>query len=180
MNKITLTFIATLFSFVSFAGDILTLNNNMTFEGKVSKIKKCLVAFKAEGKKYIIPASEIFSIQFEKSENKVYKKYTKMNDLDSSKCLNGRHDAQSYHGKKGGHFALGALFGPLAMLGTAISNPTPEKGKNTYMISKNREQFNDPEYLKCYRKKAKGQLIGMEALGWGAWILFVLATGNAR
>jgi hypothetical protein len=32
--------------------------------------------------------------------------------------------------------------------------------------SKNKDQFDDPEYLSCYKKKAKGQLTGMEALGW--------------
>jgi hypothetical protein len=42
-------------------------------------------------------------------------------------------------------------------------------------MSRNKEQFSDPEYLSCYTKKAKGQLIGIEALGWGAWILFILA-----
>jgi hypothetical protein len=46
--------------------------------------------------------------------------------------------------------------------------------KQTYMISKNKDQFNDPEYLSCYKKKAQGQLIGMEALGWGAWVLLIL------
>ena len=40
--------------------------------------------------------------------------------------------------------------------------------------SKNKEDFDDPEYLSCYKKKAKGQLLGMEGIGWGAWILLVL------
>jgi len=174
MKKITLTITATLFAIASFAGDILTLNNEMVFEGKVTKIKDCAVVFKADGNKYIVPASEIFSLQFENTEDKVYTEYMKMADGDPNKCLNGRLDAENYHGKKGGHFVLGVLFGPFAMIGTALANPTPEKGKQTYMMSKNKEQFSDPEYLSCYKKKAKGQLIGMEALGWGAWILLLL------
>ncbi|MDO9615988.1 MAG: hypothetical protein Q7J86_15885 [Bacteroidota bacterium] len=100
--------------------------------------------------------------------------YLKMADGDPNKCMNGRVDADNYHGKKGGHFVLGVLFGPFAMIGTALSNPTPEKGSNTFVMSKNKDQFSDPEYLSCYRSKAKGQLIGMEALGWGAWILLLL------
>ena len=60
------------------------------------------------------------------------------------------------------------------MLGTALANPTPDKGKRTYEMSKNKKHFDDLEYLSCYKKKAKGQLIGMEAIGWGAWILLVL------
>jgi len=83
-------------------------------------------------------------------------------------------DAENFHGKKGGHFVLGVLFGPFAMIGTALANPKPKKGKDTYMFSENKELFDDPMYLSCYRKKAKGQLIGMEALGWGSWLLLLL------
>ena len=93
---------------------------------------------------------------------------------DPNNCLSGRLDAENYHGKKGGHFVLGVLFGPFAMIGTALADPTPAKGKQTYMMSENKDQFNDPEYLSCYKKKAKGQLIGAEAAGWGAWILLLL------
>jgi hypothetical protein len=151
----------------------LTLNNEMVFIGKVTKIKDCEVVFRADGKKYVVPASDIFSIQFENVEDKIYTDYIKLAEVDPNKCLNGRLDAETYHGKKGGHFALGVLFGPFAMIGTALSNPTPEKGKQTYMMSKNKEEFSDPEYLSCYKKKAKGQLVGMEALGMVAWILLI-------
>jgi len=60
------------------------------------------------------------------------------------------------------------------MIGTAVSDPTPEKGKQTYMMSDNKEQFSDPQYLSCYKKKAKGQLIGMEGAGWGTFLLLLL------
>lgn len=174
MTRTTFTIFATLFAITSFAGDILTLNNAMVFEGKVTRIKDCAVVFKAEGTKYIVPASEIFSLQFEDTADKVYTKYLEMADDNPNKCLNGRLDAENFHGKKGGHFVLGFLFGPFAMIGTALANPTPERGKYTYMRSKNKEQFNDPEFLSCYRKKAKGQLIGSEAMGWASWLLLLL------
>ena len=174
MKKILLTITAILFAITSFAGDLLTLNNKMVFDGKVTKIKDCAVVFKADGHKYTVPASEIFSVQFENAKDKVYTDYVQMADADPNNCLNGRLDAENYHGKKGSHFVLGAIFGPFAMIGTALANPTPEKGKQTYMMSKNKDQFNDPEYLSCYRKQARGQLIGMEALGWGTWILLLL------
>ena len=38
MKKITFTLFATMVAFISFAGDILTLKNEMVFEGKVIKI----------------------------------------------------------------------------------------------------------------------------------------------
>ncbi|MDH5598318.1 MAG: hypothetical protein OEY34_04290 [Cyclobacteriaceae bacterium] len=175
MRKIALTLTMSFFIIASYAGDILTLNNKMIFEGKALKIKGCNLVFKAKGKKYIIPATDIFSVQFENPENKIYTEYIKLADEDPDKCLRGRLDAELYHGKKGGHFVLGVLFGPFAMIGTALANPTPEKGKQTYLMSENKEEFNDPAYLSCYVKKAKAQLIGIEALGWAAWILIALS-----
>lgn len=176
MRKITLTFVSALLVLASYAGDILTLNNHKIFEGKVTKIKNCSVVFKAEGNKFVIPVSDIFSIQFENVNDKVYTDYMRLSVDDLDKCMNGKFDAEVYHGKKAGHFVLGVLFGPLAMLGTALANPTPEKGRQTYMLSKHKDQFSDPEYLSCYMKKAKGQLIAMELYGWGAWIAFVLVS----
>jgi hypothetical protein len=93
---------------------------------------------------------------------------------DPDKCLSARLDAENFHGKKGGHFALGFFFGPFAMIGTALANPTPYKGKNTYMMSKNKDLFNDPEYLSCYKSKAKSQLLLTEGIGWAAWIVILL------
>ncbi|MFT4757499.1 MAG: hypothetical protein ACI91R_002153 [Vicingaceae bacterium] len=175
MKQITLTMIAILVAFSSYAGDVLTLNNEKVFEGKVKRIKDCSVVFKADGQKYEIPASEIFSMRFEDTEDKVYTNYLELLENNgNNKCLNGQLDAENFHGKKGGHFVLGFLFGPFAMIGTALAIPTPYKGKQTYMMSKHKDEFSDAEYLSCYKKKAKGQLIGMEALGWGTWILLLL------
>jgi hypothetical protein len=176
MNRFSLMLFAVCLTVLSTAGDVLILTNEMMFEGKVVKIKGCSIIFKTEDAKYIIPASDIYSIHFENVEDKVYTDYMAMSD--PNKCLNGRLDAEFHHGKKGGHFILGALFGPFAMLGTAIANPTPEKGRKTYMLSQNKDQFSDPEYLSCYKKKAKGQLLAMEALGWAAWILVVVAISS--
>jgi len=174
MKHALTTLMVILISVSSLAGDILTLNNQMVFEGKLSKIKDCAVVFKTEGKRYIVPASEIFSIQFENPENRVYTKYVEMAKGDTNACLNGRFDAENFHGKREAHFVLGVLFGPFAMIGTALSNPTPNRGRHTYLLSKNKDQFSDLEYLKCYRRKALTQLIGAEAAGWGAWLVFLV------
>ena len=121
----------------------------MVFEGKITRIKNCTIVFKAEGSTYHIPASEIFSLQFENIEDKVYTSYLKLAVADPNKCFSGRLDAGNYHSRKGQHFTLGLLFGPFAMIGTAISNPTPQRGVNTVLLSENSNQFNDPEYLSC-------------------------------
>jgi hypothetical protein len=160
------------------AGDIITLNNNLSFEGKVLRIKKCQVVFKAYGARYVIPGADIQSIMFENPQDDVYTEYREKAMADPDACLKGHTDANAFHGKKAGHVILGFLFGPFAMIGTAVSNPSPVRGKETYMLSPNKELFSDPVYLSCYKKKAKGQLIGMEAIGWGVWILIYTISNS--
>ena len=175
MKKITLTICAMAFALATYAGDILTLKNEKVFDGKITRIKGHMVEFKADNQKYLIPASEFTSIQFEEASSKVFVDYKNLVLAEQSKCTSGTLDAEAYHGRKGGAIALGALFGPFAIVGTALlANPNPEKGARTYMMSKNKELFNDPEYLSCYKKKAKGQLVGSTALGWAAWVLLVI------
>ena len=127
----------------------------MSFEGKVTRIKGCSVYFKIKNERYVIPATEIFSIQFNDTCDRVYTQYLKLLEIDPNACLKGRMDAEGLHGKKGTHFVLGFLFGPFAMLGTLISQPTPDRGKNTYLLSNNKELFTDPVYISCYKKKLK-------------------------
>ena len=175
MKKLTLIIITNLFTIAGFAGDILTLNNEMVFEGEVVKIKKCAVIFKAGGEKYTVPTSDIFSVRFGNVKDKVYTNFLELADDAQNKCLSGRLDAENYHGRKGGHFILGMLFGPFAIIGTAATaNPTPLKGRDTFAMSKNTEILDDPEYLNCYKKKAKSKLIGVEGLGFGATIILLL------
>ena len=178
MYKFIIALIFLFYSQISFAfNDIITLNNNMSFQGKVTKIKNCEVSFKVDGEKYSIPSSEIFSIEFANINNKTYTNYLKISENEPDNCLNGTLDAEFYHRKKGGHFVLGVLFGPFAMIGTALANPTPDRGRNTYSMSNNKDLFTDPQYISCYKKKAKTQLITAEALGWAAWILIILSAG---
>ena len=159
---------------ITFAADILTLNNSKVYHGKVTKIKDCSITFKTGSNKYQIPSEEIYSIEFENVNDKIYTRYLDQLAVDPSKCVNGRLDAAHYHGKKSGHIALGFLFGPFAMLGTSMSDPTPEKGQSTLELSEHSDLFNDEDYLSCYKKKAKGKLIGAESIGFGITILMVL------
>jgi hypothetical protein len=168
MKKIILVFASAVFTLSAFAAEPMVQKIKIIFEGK--EIESEIIDLIIDSKEIIntIPASDTFVLS---SENREVENF--QNDGDPDKCLNGRLDAENYHGKKTGHFVMGALFGPFAIIGTALANPTPEKGKETYMLSKNKDQFNDPVYLSCYRKKAKSQLIGAEALGWAAWILLI-------
>lgn len=161
-----------LFPILTFGNDTLVLMNQAIFNGKVVKIDDCVITFKYDGKKYYIPGQDIYSIRFGDPEDKVYTKYLEflLQDQDAN-CLKGKYDAKDLHGKGVFHFMSGLLFGPFAMIGAAVANPTPEKGARTMMLSSNKDLFNNPEYLKCYRKKAKWENVGNVAWGWSIWLL---------
>jgi len=177
MKKVTLALSALLITAVTFAkgNDVLTLTNNKSFKGDVVKIKDCNVLFKSEsGEKYIIPANDIQTVQFEDVNNKVYTNYLSMTNADNNPCMKGAADGKAFHGKGGLHVALGVLFGPFAVIGAAVGSPDPMSGSRTAQMSKNSDLFSDPTYLECYKKAARGKNVGMAAAGWGMWILLLL------
>lgn len=157
---------------MAWAGDVVKLVNERTFTGEVKRIDDCQVVFKTQGQRYFIPAQDILFIRFEDPHNPILVDYQAMSDPD--KCMKGHRDADLYHGKAGLNIAMGVLFGPFAVIGAALTNPRPERGKETMMLSQNKELFDDAEYLQCYKKKAKRQNAGNAALGWLAWVLILL------
>lgn len=162
--------------FIAKGNDTLTLTNQAVFSGKIVKIENCIVTFKFQGDKYDVPAEDILFVKFADPTNKIYTDYLELvSSYQEGTCLKGQLDASNYHGKAGFHVAMGVLFGPFALIGAAVADPTPEKSTKTLMMSENKDLFNNAEYLACYRKKAKSQNVGNAALGWAAWIVLLLA-----
>ncbi len=161
-----------------YAQDILVKKSGDSLKVKILEVGLSEIKYKnfddLDGITYGIFKSSVVCIRY---KNGRVEYFDEKEELSAEKlCYCGHTDAARYHGKKGTHFVLGVLFGPFAMLGTAASKPTPRKGRRTYKLSQNSHLFSDLTYLKCYRKKAKSDLIGMEALGWGAWMLFVFTN----
>lgn len=156
------------------AKDVLTLRNSMRFEGTVVSVRDSIAEFSAAGTVYEIPLVDISEIILEDTSSRAYSDLINLGLEDVNPCQLGHMDAELYHGKKCGHFVLGVLFGPFALIGTALSNPTPERGSDTYAMSKNQNYFSDPCYLSCYKKKARSTLLVAEALGWATWILLMI------
>jgi hypothetical protein len=160
--------------------DILTLVNKAdgtpgrSFEGIIKKINGCEVVFEAEGGKYLVPAYEIYSLTFADSTSPILIRYLKM-PLDD-RCMKGTMDAQMYHSSSGS-FWLGMLFGPFAVIGAALGNPTLS---DAAYISPNRELFSDPVYLYCYSQAARKKNVQNAALGWGTWVLLVAVILGAQ
>ena len=179
MKKLILSLLIVVTVISAQAFDKLTLTNGMQFQGDVVKVKAFSVMFKTEVGKVEVPAKDIYSVEFENPNDEQFVEYLAVLDSASSadNCANGKMDAKKYHGKKGGHFVLGFLFGPFAVIGTAIgANPTPYNAKNKVALSQslNKDQFTDAEYLMCYKREAKKRLILVECAGFGGRVIFTL------
>ena len=115
--------------------------------------------------------TNIEEIVFAKPESKKAKTF--ITHKLSDPCMSGRQDAKLYHGKAFGNAALGFFFGPFGVLANVLSSPKPYKDKTAY-LSPNKDMFNDPVYLDCYKEKARWQNVGNAAIGWGFWLLLFL------
>ena len=175
MKKLIFAAIAAMIAQSAFSSDILTMLDGKMYQVDVIRVKSCELTVKIDNEKFVIPATEIQSIEFENVNDPEYLDFMKMNQFGGDACLSGQQDAENFHVKKGGHIALGVLFGPFAILGTALlADPDPSKGAKTGTMSTNKEMFSDPAYLQCYKKEAKSGLIKAEAIGWAAWLIFLL------
>lgn len=184
MRKFTLAVLACLLMFSMQAADlssqkkdVVRLNNTMAFQGKVVKIKSCALVFKTEAGKFRIPITDIDDVEFTEKSKKYESKFEAYQN-DPRACDKGVEDARNFHGKSGLHVLYGALFGPFAVIGAAVAAPTPLNGKMTPLMSQNKELFNDPLYLTCYKKKARGKNIVNTAIGWGAIMALLLIAGG--
>ena len=110
-------------------------------------------------------------------KSRVIEKYNELSY--GEKCMIGTNDADNLHGKEANHFIYGLAFGGFALIGAAVSNPTPEKGSSTLLMSNNKVLFNDPAYRTCYSKKAKRKNVGNTAAGWATWVLFLIIIAGA-
>ena len=161
---------------MAYAADVVVLKDGHGFTGKIKSIRDCTVKVKWEKGILLIPLEQVAYLEFEDPDDKTARDYLAL--PQDNKCLLGQQDAEMFHGKYGGHVVLGIFFGPFAMLGTAIAQPYPYRGRHTPAMSQNKELFNDPEYAECYKRRAKGRLIGAEAIGWGAWLVIWLIANS--
>ena len=136
----------------SYAKDILTLTGKKKFNGEILKIKDCLITFKMNDNTYKIPATNIFSIQFENAENKIYRKHLKKS-LSSPEdvCLNANINDGS-NNKDEVAIIKGVFFGPFANINAELIKSYKLKNSAPDINTGEKEIFSDPDYLKFYLK----------------------------
>lgn len=160
------------------AADVVMLKDGHGFTGQIVSIKHDVIKMKWQDDKLFIPLEDIEQIEFESPGSKLALEFMTPQG-QGEKCIAAQQDAEMYHGKVGGHVVLGFFFGPFALIGTALAQPYPHRGRHTPIMSKNKDLFDDPEFALCYKRIAKGKLLGAEAIGWGAWlVIFLIASSS--
>lgn len=159
-------------------GDVIFLNSGHSFTGKIKKFSFCETEFQVNRAIYVIPNSEIQNIQFLKRKGEKYKTYLNYLELSPSNvnvenCILGTRDADQFHNKRAKHVIFGILFGPFATIGAAIGSPSPYKD-DALTLSENQALFDNYDYIKCYKSKAKSKNVMDTLIGWGIWILAVI------
>ena len=154
--------------------DVIRLKNNGQLAGNIIKQKRNKLFLQIDTITYKIPKKDIHEVIY--GYNAIPKDLVdQLSTEDKIKCMKAIKDAQTFHGKNGLHMLLGALTGPVSIIATALANPTPPKGNRTYLLSQNKELFNDPVYLNVYKRTAKKKLITQEVTGMLICVMTVLA-----
>lgn len=160
--------------------DVLILKNGDELQTKITEVGISEVKYKMydnqTGPIHVILKSEIFMIKYENGTKELIKSNVSIINVggynNADVCKKGQKDAELYHGKTGKHMLGGFLLGPFAVIGSALANPTPEKGDKTLEMSKNRDEINNDFYYRdCYIKKARTKNIVNTFAGWAGWLL---------
>lgn len=176
MKKLTLLLTIILLTNVLLAEDILVLNNGKAFKGEIKKIKNCTLIFKTNGEKYEISSSDIYIAKFENPNSKILTDYINLGDSD--KCLRGVNDSEKYNKRSVNYLLAGVVFGPMAVI-VASTDKINIKKEMCHVDFSSDAIYNDPEYLKCYKKRSKQKNIGNALFGWFAWIVIVLSFATS-
>ena len=174
MQKLTLTIIA-----IFMALSLVANNQDNEPDKGIANADAMSIEITRSPDELFLFASDEFMAYNANIKEALHDQYNKMTTRDADYCLLGEQDAELYHGKQGRFFTLGIFFGPFALLGSALTNPVPEKGAYTMEKSINKEHIHNPDYRKCYRGKAKRNHAKYAAMGWGSWLLLSLLISNA-
>lgn len=154
--------------------DVVVLKNGITIECSISSINNTIISYQENEKSKLSTVSleEVMFLQIDpknksllRQMRKDFKKIKRGLQVDS--CHEGITDANTFHKRAGGNFALGFFFGVFGLIGTAVGNP---KMPHYYPIA-DTSNLSDPTYIQCFSRKAKGKNIGNAAIGWGVSIV---------
>ena len=163
--------IVILFVFPAFSKDVIHLRSGEKIKGFITDINdQCVTMIKSvknKEKEFRFTPDQVALIEFDLS-NVHIAKILKVN-ADYS-VFDGIADAQIYHKRFGGNFALGFFFGVFGFVGVAVGKVKEPPAYIEDWTGKMR----DGDYVVGYDKKAKGKNIGAAGVGWAAWVVLMI------
>jgi hypothetical protein len=154
--------------------DLIHLNNGETIKGYILDIRQDEVVISKKRNIYTktqtLHSEEVKLIELDVRNVDIINLINTEISQQKNMCNEGYRDAQLYHRRFVGNFALGFFLNILGFAIVAISNP---KAPDPLMIN-DAEKLNSTEFLLCYEKKAKSKNIKAAAIGWGTIVLLVI------
>lgn len=156
--------------------DKIYLTNGKTLRCEIVTVEWNKLEYRQRGKIAVLHADDVALIELDAANIEVIEKINVQIDPRNplASCEMGKADANAFHNRGFGNFALGFFFGPFGVLGTAIGAPrSPD-----YVKIPVKENLSDPAYLKCYRKRARGKNVLHAAAGWAGILLLSYLANN--
>lgn len=172
--KKAIIFLSILFlSITSFGKDKIILKGGKSITGTITHIEENLVVFQKKKQQLELTPEEVQYIEFD-VENVHLSKIIEQN-ADDFTYLDGQQDAQLYHKRFGGNFALGVAFGLFGFIGVAVGNVQDPPAA----IPDYQEKINSADYREGYRKKGKNKNLGAAGAGWAVGVILVIIIAAA-
>lgn len=175
--KRILTILSFLLVAPSFGNDIIRISSGHSYVGRIYGIEEMEILFTGINQTdYAVPISDILSIKFEDPDTEIANEFKQLTSelmeyevmTDGTELpignsddpyLQGRYDAQGYHGKGGGYFAAGVFLGPagyLFLIGDNRFTPNNAKFREEFVFDRDLDdwQYMQGYELACKRRQA--------------------------
>ncbi|MFC2125683.1 hypothetical protein ACFLU5_12815 [Bacteroidota bacterium] len=176
LNNFYVVFLVSLFliSLEAAGKDLIHLHNGEIVKGYIIDLRQDEVTISKKQNNYkeiqTFSAEEVKLVEFDARNVNIIKLINKEITQQRNMCNEGYRDAELYHKRFVGNFALGFFFNIFGFAGVAITNP---KSPDPLMIN-DAEKLNNTEFLLCYEKKAKKKNIKAAGIGWITIVVLVL------
>jgi hypothetical protein len=163
-----------------FTKDSIILNSGRELKVIIVDIKTNLLSYKKNKRSevQILNAKDVAFIRIDERNilirNLIQEEMKNQSPVDETKMLEGKLDATNFHQRGFGNFCLGFLLGPFGVVGTAIGRPrNPD-----YVMTPNKDNLSNPDYLKGYKRRARGKNVTNALGGWAAVIMLSIVLNN--
>jgi hypothetical protein len=173
MKKIQFLCLTLLIVSTAFGKDKIILKDGQSVKGEIVLLEQDKVIIQKGKSNHEFTSEQVAFIEFDIQNVKISKILS--DNMDEFNYLDGKNDAQLYHKRFGGNFALGVLFGVFGFIGVAVGNvQDPPAAIPDYT-----DKMKSSDYREGYRKTGKGKNLGAAGAGWAVGFILLLIISAA-